>query len=129
MPVQRKKNHVRSQPYSKNKFSMQELKLSFPQYENNNQENIWLELEKLKRENERLTIKKNHLFKVNDYLINDNLKLKQKIKNFKDEELLSDDIIIKLIREKFKFSKNKPLTIIWRVDEAQNIIFEKNFDT
>ena len=81
MPVQRKKNRVRSQPYSKNKFSMQELKLSLPQYENNNQENIWLELEKLKWENERLTIEKNHLFKVNDYLINDNLKLKQKIKN------------------------------------------------
>ena len=40
MPVQRKKNCVRSQLYSKNKFSMQELKLSFPQYENNNQENI-----------------------------------------------------------------------------------------
>ena len=61
---------------------MQELKLSLPQYENNNQENIWLEFEKLKQENERLTIEKNHLFKVNDYLINDNLKLKQKIKNY-----------------------------------------------
>ena len=55
---------------------MQELKLSLPQYENNNQENIWLEFEKLKQENERLTIEKNHLFKVNDYLINDNLKTK-----------------------------------------------------
>ena len=46
-------------------------------------------MEKLKWENERLTIEKNYLFKVNDYLINNNLKLKQKIKNCSYMSILS----------------------------------------
>ena len=65
-------------------------------------------------------------FHKREYIsIND---IKKKIKKLEDEELPSDDIIIDLIRKKFKFSKDKPFTIIWRVDEAQNIIFDLTFE-
>jgi hypothetical protein len=49
------------------------------------------------------------------------------MKKLASEEFEDATYLIDVIRAKFGFGKDKPLTVLWRVDEVQNIDPELDF--